>query len=127
MTTIVVASTLYGLATAVTVLDNEPSSTDDRRLLVVSNNALMAEIVPDLNELDGFDAVADRFDDVVSLNELISHSTGRSARTSNPLNPACVSSTCASDGTSHHANPWLALDDGTAGRPGGNRGAKSAR
>ena len=71
MTTIVLASTLYGLATAVTVLDNEPSSTDDRRLLVVSNNALMAEIVPDLNELDGFDAVAGRFDDVVSLNELI--------------------------------------------------------
>jgi hypothetical protein len=71
VTTIVVASTLYGLATAVTVLDNEPSSTADRRLLVVSNNALMAEIVPDLNELDGFDAVADRFDDVVSLNALI--------------------------------------------------------
>jgi hypothetical protein len=71
VTTIVVASTLYGLATAATVLDNEPSSTGDRRLLVVSNNAPMAEIVPGLNELDGFGAVADRFDDVVSLNELI--------------------------------------------------------
>src|SRR5262245_17728023 len=74
----VLASTLYGLASAVTVLDQEPASTDGRRVLVVTNNAPMAEIVPSLNELDGFDAVADRFDAVVSLNALVApyHPTG---------------------------------------------------
>jgi hypothetical protein len=71
MTTIVLASTLYGLATAVTVLDNVLPSKDGRRVLVMANNAPLAEVVPDLNELDGFDALADRFDNVVSLNELI--------------------------------------------------------
>jgi len=71
MTTVVLASTLYGLATAATVLDHDPASADDRRLLVVANNAPMAEIVPDLNEVEGFTTIADRFDRVVSLNAAI--------------------------------------------------------
>jgi Alpha-2,8-polysialyltransferase (POLYST) len=71
VTTIVLASTLYGLATATTILDNEPPAKDGRRQLVMTNNATMAEIVPDLDELDGFDAFADRFDSVLSLNALI--------------------------------------------------------
>jgi Alpha-2,8-polysialyltransferase (POLYST) len=68
MNTIVLASTLYGLATAVTALDNEHPASRERRLLVVANNAPMAEIIPSLDQLDGFDTIADRFDAVVSLN-----------------------------------------------------------
>jgi Alpha-2,8-polysialyltransferase (POLYST) len=71
VTTVVLASTLYGVATAVTILDNEPPSKSDHRILVVANNAPLAEIVPDLTEIAGFAAVAERFDEVVSLNALI--------------------------------------------------------
>ena len=72
MTTLVLASTLYGAATAVAALDmGMAQSSDGPRVLVVANNAPAAEVVPSVHEVAGFAAIQDAFDHVVSLNRFI--------------------------------------------------------
>lgn len=72
MTTVILASTLYGLATVAAAFDSGLAPrARGRRVLVVANNSQVAEVVPALHELPEFVAFADEFDHVVSLNDLI--------------------------------------------------------
>ncbi|MEV6005358.1 polysialyltransferase family glycosyltransferase [Streptomyces sp. NPDC051976] len=70
-TQIFLASTLYGVATLAAALDTGSLPDADRRLLVVSNNAAVPETTPDVREAPGFEALAARFDRVLSWNEAI--------------------------------------------------------
>ncbi|AEW96129.1 MULTISPECIES: polysialyltransferase family glycosyltransferase [Streptomycetaceae] len=67
-TQILLASTLYGVATLAAALDAGCLPAADRRLLVVSNNAAVPETTPGPDAAPGFGALRDRFDQVVSWN-----------------------------------------------------------
>lgn len=70
-TQIFCASTLYGAATLAAAIDAGLFRPAPRRLLVVTNNAGTPELTPSVNEMPGFELLRDRFDDVVSWNEVI--------------------------------------------------------
>ncbi len=71
LTQVFVASTLYGAATLAAAIDDGAFPDVERRLLVVANNAAFPETTPALSEVAGFEVVRTRFDDVVSLNDLL--------------------------------------------------------
>ncbi|GGR98769.1 hypothetical protein GCM10010269_41990 [Streptomyces humidus] len=71
-TQIFCASTLYGAATLAAALDADVFAPADRRLLLVCNNATTPETSPALDEMPGFAALRDRFDEVRSWNDAIS-------------------------------------------------------
>ncbi|MGC9535454.1 polysialyltransferase family glycosyltransferase [Streptomyces sp. UG1] len=81
-TQIFCASTLYGAATLAAALDAGLFEPADRRLLLVTNNAVNPEIAPCLDTMPGFDALRGRFDEVLSWNETIApfHPSGWSPR-----------------------------------------------
>ncbi|KUM74727.1 polysialyltransferase family glycosyltransferase [Streptomyces curacoi] len=81
-TQIFCASTLYGAATLAAALDAGLFAPADRRLLVVTNNAVNPEITPSVDAMPGFDRLRERFDEVLSWNETISpfHPSGWSPR-----------------------------------------------
>ncbi|MCP2266106.1 alpha-2,8-polysialyltransferase family protein [Promicromonospora thailandica] len=72
MTQLVVASTLFGAATAAAAADagllGEP---DGERVLLVVNNAFAPELTPAADEIEGSAPVLARFDRVVHLTDLI--------------------------------------------------------
>ncbi len=70
-TQIFMASTLYGAATLAAALDCDAFQEAGRRILLVSNNASVPETTPPLDEMPGFPALRDRFDEVRSWNETI--------------------------------------------------------
>ena len=70
-TQIFLASTLYGTATLAAALDAGCFAAADRRILLVSNNAVTPETTPSLDVMPGFERLRDRFDDVVSWNEAV--------------------------------------------------------
>jgi hypothetical protein len=81
-TQLFMASTLYGAATLAAAVDAGTVPAADRRILVVSNNAAVPETHPGLDLAPGFEALRDRFDRLVSWNEVISplHPGGWSPR-----------------------------------------------
>jgi hypothetical protein len=81
-TQIFCASTLYGAATLAAALDAGLFAPADRRLLLVTNNAVNPEITPSLDAMPGFARIGERFDEVLSWNETISplHPGGWSPR-----------------------------------------------
>lgn len=70
-TQVVLASTAFGLATVVAALEDGTFGGADRRILVVSNNATLPELAPDLTEVAGAEGLLARFDAVHSLNAAI--------------------------------------------------------
>ncbi|WP_051767582.1 polysialyltransferase family glycosyltransferase [Streptomyces sp. NRRL S-37] len=70
-TQIFMASTLYGTATLAAALDAGCFAPADRRILLVSNNAVTPETTPSVDEMPGFERLRSRFDDVVSWNEAV--------------------------------------------------------
>lgn len=64
------ASTLFGAMSLAAGIDDGLFG-DGRRLLIVSNNAAIPEVALPLDETPGFAALRDRFDEVVSWNEII--------------------------------------------------------
>ncbi len=64
------ASTFFGAMTLAAAI-GEGRFCDGHRTLLISNNAAVPEITPSLDETPGFAALRDRFDDVVSWNEII--------------------------------------------------------
>ena len=68
MTQVFVASTLFGLATLAAAVDGGllDERADGDRLLLLSNNAPVPEVAPDLDALPGFAALRTRFDRVRS-------------------------------------------------------------
>lgn len=70
-TQIFCASTLYGAATLAAALDAGLFEPADRRVLLVTNNAVNPEITPGIDAMSGFDRVSERFDEVLSWNETI--------------------------------------------------------
>ncbi|MFI8852956.1 alpha-2,8-polysialyltransferase family protein [Streptomyces sp. 891-h] len=66
-------STLYGVATLAASLDAGQFGPPDaaRRILLVSNNAATPEAATRLVTMNGFDALARRFDEIVDWNETI--------------------------------------------------------
>ncbi|MFB7332175.1 polysialyltransferase family glycosyltransferase [Streptomyces adustus] len=81
-TRIFCASTLYGAATLAAALDAGLFEPTDRRLLLVTNNAVNPETTPAVDEMPGFARIAERFDRVLSWNETIApfHPSGWSPR-----------------------------------------------
>ncbi|QNE75422.1 hypothetical protein F0344_13035 [Streptomyces finlayi] len=81
-TQIFCASTLHGAATLAAALDAGCFRPVRRRILLVSNTAAEPEVSPSLDELPGFDALRDRFDEVRSWNAAIApfHPSGWSPR-----------------------------------------------
>ncbi|MGW7608481.1 alpha-2,8-polysialyltransferase family protein [Streptomyces sp. NPDC054766] len=81
-TQIFCASTLYGVATLAAAIDADCFRPADRRILLVSNNAGNPEVTSAVDEMPGFAALRDRFDDVLSWNETIApfHPGGWSPR-----------------------------------------------
>ncbi|TDQ55553.1 alpha-2,8-polysialyltransferase family protein [Actinorugispora endophytica] len=72
MTQIYVASTFFGAMSLAAAIDSGRfGPADQRRVLLVSNNAGIPEVVPALDASPGFDALRSRFDEVVSWNELL--------------------------------------------------------
>lgn len=67
------ASTLYGIATLNAAIRQGlfDEGASGRRILLTSNNAAIAESVPDLRERGGFDELAEVFDEVHSYNDAI--------------------------------------------------------
>lgn len=67
------ASTLYGIATLNAAIKQGlfDDGASGRRILLTSNNAAIAESVPDLRERGGFDELAEIFDEVHSYNDAI--------------------------------------------------------
>lgn len=77
-TQVFVASTLYGVMSVVAGIDAgqydpDQSDRDDdvRRILVISNNAVLPEVTTPPDRMAGFDLLAKHFDRVVSYNEAI--------------------------------------------------------
>ncbi|MEV7806776.1 polysialyltransferase family glycosyltransferase [Microbispora sp. NPDC088329] len=68
--TLFYASTLFGAMTIAAAID-EGRFRDRGRVLLVSNNAAIPEVTPALDEAPGFAALRDRFDRVLSWNEII--------------------------------------------------------
>ncbi|MFE5819777.1 alpha-2,8-polysialyltransferase family protein [Streptomyces sp. NPDC056479] len=81
-TQIFCASTLYGAATLASALDAGLFEPADRRLLLITNNAVNPEITPSVDAMPGFAQLRGRFDEVLSWNETISpfHPSGWSPR-----------------------------------------------
>ncbi|MFJ8634332.1 polysialyltransferase family glycosyltransferase [Streptomyces sp. NPDC093568] len=81
-TQIFCASTLYGAATLAAALDAGMFEPADRRLLLITNNAVNPEITPSVDAMPGFAQLRGRFDEVLSWNETISpfHPSGWSPR-----------------------------------------------
>ncbi|MEU5208053.1 polysialyltransferase family glycosyltransferase [Streptomyces sp. NPDC020742] len=82
LTQIFMASTLYGAATLAAALDADCFAPADRRLLLLSNNAMTPETAPSVDTMPGFDRLRSRFGRVLSWNETISpfHPGGWSPR-----------------------------------------------
>ncbi|KNB51616.1 polysialyltransferase family glycosyltransferase [Streptomyces caatingaensis] len=80
---LLLASTLYGVATLAAVLDAGLLPPAGRRLLVLANNAAVPETTPGPDEAPGFDRLRTRFDGVHSWNGTIRpfHPAGWSPRT----------------------------------------------
>ncbi|MER5194930.1 polysialyltransferase family glycosyltransferase [Streptomyces sp. NPDC002755] len=70
-TRIFCVSTLYGAATLAAALDAGLFAPTDRRLLLVTNNAVNPEITPSVDGMPGFARIRERFDEVLSWNETI--------------------------------------------------------
>ncbi|MFJ9022763.1 polysialyltransferase family glycosyltransferase [Streptomyces sp. NPDC102259] len=70
-TRIFCVSTLYGAATLAAALDAGLFAPTDRRLLLVTNNAVNPEITPSVDAMPGFARIRERFDEVLSWNETI--------------------------------------------------------
>ena len=70
MTRVFSASGAFGLALLAAAIDTGRIG-DGRRVLLMANEADTPEVVPDLRAAAGFAALAARFDEVVSWNELI--------------------------------------------------------
>ncbi|MET8169553.1 polysialyltransferase family glycosyltransferase [Streptomyces sp. NPDC005329] len=70
-TRIFCVSTLYGAATLAAALDAGLFAPTDRRLLLVTNNAVNPEITPSVDAMPGFTRIRERFDEVLSWNETI--------------------------------------------------------
>ncbi len=70
-TQIFLASTLYGAATIAAALDSGAFAPAGRRVLLVSNNAAIPETTEPLDRMPGFEALRDRFDQLLSWNETI--------------------------------------------------------
>ncbi|MDQ0583056.1 alpha-2,8-polysialyltransferase family protein [Streptomyces rishiriensis] len=64
-------STPYGAATLAAALDSGLFEPTDRRLLLVTNNAVNPEITPPVDAMPGFTRIRERFDEVLSWNETI--------------------------------------------------------
>ncbi|MCT9089441.1 alpha-2,8-polysialyltransferase family protein [Streptomyces sp. ASQP_92] len=81
-TQIFAASTLYGVATLAAALDSDCFPAADRRLLLLSNNAIVPETSAPLDTLPGFALLRGRFDGVLSWNDTIApfHPGGWSPR-----------------------------------------------
>ncbi|MDK0521690.1 polysialyltransferase family glycosyltransferase [Streptomyces sp. ML-6] len=81
-TQILCASTLYGAATLAAAVDTGLIRPADRRVLLISNNAAVPEVAPPLDAMPGFEAIRDRFDEVLSWNAAIEpfHPSGWSPR-----------------------------------------------
>jgi hypothetical protein len=81
-TQIFCASTLYGAATLAAALDAGLFAPADRRLLLVTNNAVNPETTPAVDAMPGFGRIRERFDEVLSWNETIApfHPSGWSPR-----------------------------------------------
>ncbi|MBK3626831.1 hypothetical protein JHN59_18660 [Streptomyces sp. MBT49] len=71
-TRIFCVSTLYGAATLAAALDAGLFGPTDRRLLLVSNNAVNPETTPSVDTMPGFARIRERFDEVLSWNETVS-------------------------------------------------------
>ncbi|MFC7405042.1 polysialyltransferase family glycosyltransferase [Georgenia alba] len=72
MTQLVVASTLFGAATAASAVDSGLlEHTGGERVLLVVNNAPAPELTPALDEIAGAEPVLRRFDRVVHLTDLL--------------------------------------------------------
>ncbi|GII00323.1 alpha-2,8-polysialyltransferase family protein [Planobispora takensis] len=72
MTQVFYASTLFGAMTLAAAVDEGAfGPREDRRILLVSNNAAVPEITPRLDEAPGFAALRPRFDEVWSWNEIV--------------------------------------------------------
>ncbi|MET9066318.1 polysialyltransferase family glycosyltransferase [Streptosporangium sandarakinum] len=72
MTRLFYASTLFGAMTlAAAIDDGRFGPRDDRRILLVSNNAAVPEVTPSLDEAPGFAPLRPRFDEVHSWNEIV--------------------------------------------------------
>ncbi|WP_062314143.1 polysialyltransferase family glycosyltransferase [Demequina rhizosphaerae] len=65
-------TTLFGAASAAAAIDAGLMGEPDERVLVISNNAPIPEVVPSLAETPGAQAILSRFDRVVDLGELLS-------------------------------------------------------
>ncbi|WP_430867946.1 polysialyltransferase family glycosyltransferase [Demequina aurantiaca] len=84
MIQLVMASTLFSAMTAAAALDEGLLGAPDvERVLVVSNNAAIPEVVQSLSAIPGAAAVLARFDRIVDLNETLVHAHPSSWR---PLN-----------------------------------------
>ncbi|WP_314221160.1 polysialyltransferase family glycosyltransferase [Streptomyces zaehneri] len=70
-TRIFCVSTLYGAATLAAALDAGLFEPTDRRLLLVTNNAVNPETTPSVDAMPGFARIRERFDEVLSWNETI--------------------------------------------------------
>ncbi|MEU2564027.1 polysialyltransferase family glycosyltransferase [Streptomyces longispororuber] len=81
-TQIFCASTLYGAATLAAALDAGLFEPADRRLLLVTNNAVNPEVTPSVDAMPGFSRIRERFDGVLSWNDTIApfHPGGWSPR-----------------------------------------------
>ncbi|WP_326821963.1 polysialyltransferase family glycosyltransferase [Streptosporangium sp. NBC_01756] len=72
MTRLFYASTLFGAMTlAAAIGDGRFGPREDRRILLVSNNAAIPEIIPSLDEAPGFAALRPLFDEVRSWNDIV--------------------------------------------------------
>ncbi|MEU3900498.1 polysialyltransferase family glycosyltransferase [Streptomyces sp. NPDC045251] len=81
-TQIFCASTLYGAATLAAAIDAECFGPADRRILLVTNNGATPELSPAFDSSPAFAHLRDRFDAVLSWNEVIApfHPGGWSPR-----------------------------------------------
>lgn len=70
-TQVMVASTVYGLATLASAIEDGMFAPAGRRILLVSNNAANPEASPGPQEVQGFEQLAKRFDAVFSYNAAI--------------------------------------------------------
>lgn len=70
-TQVFVASTAFGLATVVAALDDGAFEAVQRRVLVVSNNAVVPETANRIEDVAGLAALCSRFDAVYDYNEAI--------------------------------------------------------
>jgi hypothetical protein len=68
---VVTASTLFGVATVVAAWDSGALARRERTVLVVQHNVVVPEASDDFTRGAAFAALADRFDDVVTWNEVV--------------------------------------------------------